>query len=164
MSEPNLAAQLSSLLENQHRFSSELKDLLQQEQQFLLENQTEPMAALIEQKEKLARQMAIAQNQLNQLAEQYNRAEPEHRLAKLIQAVDPTGHLSQQWESLLELAKACKALNETNGATINLKKRYAESGLAILRGQTEPRASNTYSKRGIESGKNNSSGRILNKA
>ncbi|MBT3308750.1 MAG: hypothetical protein HN382_04480 [Gammaproteobacteria bacterium] len=162
MSETNLAAQLSALILNQQHLTTGLKSLLEQEQQLLLENDSVQMMSVIQQKEDLAQQMATTQNQLNTLAQQYNQAEPEQRLVKLIQAVDPTGQLLQQWETLLDGAKACKQLNETNGATINLKKRYADNGLAILRGQTGNRNSTTYSKKGVETRKQGS--HILHKA
>lgn len=149
MSETNLATQLSELILSQQQLASKLKSLLEQEQLLLTTEETQQMLAVVEQKEIIAKQMTSTQNQLNTLALQYNRADPDQRLVKLIQAVDESGELFQQWESLLEIAQSCKQLNEANGSTINLKQRYTENGLAILRGQSSNHNSTTYSKKGV---------------
>ncbi len=163
MSEPNLAAQLSTLIRKQQENATTLKSLLEEEQYCLTEDKSEQLMGVIQKKEQLAQQMATTQNQLITLAQQHSSADAEQGLVQLIQANDPTGELSQLWEALLETTRSCKQLNETNGSTINLKKRYADSGLAILRGQIgSSNSAATYSKKGVTSNKQGS--HILHKA
>lgn len=161
MSEPNLATQLSVLIQKQQENANKLKGLLQQEQHYLLEDNTTQLIPVIEQKEALAQQMATTQNQLSTFAQQNSNA-TEQGLVQFIKQNDPSGQLVQHWEALLESTRDCKQLNESNGSTINLKKRYTDNGLAILRGQIGGNQSTTYSKKGVTSTSQGS--RIINKA
>ncbi len=161
MSEPNLASHLSELIQRQQENANQLKNLLQQEQSYLLEDDSTKLLSVIEQKEALAQQMTVTQNQLSSFAKQHSTS-PEQGLVQLIEQSDPTGGLMQQWKVLLEITRSCKQLNEVNGSTINLKKRYSDNGLAILRGQIGGNQSTTYSKKGITS--NAQGSHIINKA
>ncbi len=162
MNNPHLADQLFALLQRQQIHANTLKQLLEQEQAQLLADQPDQLLLTIEQKESLAEQMATLQNQLSHLAQQHSGENREPSLVRLLQQCDPEGGLEQAWQALLETTRSCKQLNESNGSTINLKKRYADNGLAILRGQVGGNSANTYSKKGISA--NRQSGRILNKA
>ncbi len=162
MSDMTLESQISSLITQQQINANQLKTLLEQEQQALQEGASDAMMTLIAEKEKLAQQMGATQNQLVTLARSHNYTDPESGIVDFIKASDASGKLYPDWELLLELADACRRLNEANGATINLKKRYTDKGLAILRGQIGNSQTTTYSKKGVESRAR--SNRILNKA
>ncbi len=162
MSNPELAAQLSALLEHQQSSSTALKGLLEQERELLLNGDPESMMSLLQSKEALAKKMAAAQNQLLTLAAQHNHPQTDLGLMDCIKDCDTDGSLQQQWDGLLAIAEECKRLNEINGATINLKKRHTENSLAILRGQITNHGASVYSKKGVES--SNQGSRFIHKA
>ncbi|HIJ23247.1 MAG: hypothetical protein HON68_01175 [Gammaproteobacteria bacterium] len=155
-------AQLSTLLQQQHQLANKLEELLQQEQQLLSDDNPDAMLPIIEQKEQLAKHMSTAQKQILDSVKQRVAIQSDDQLAAALQKIDPTGTLLQRWELLLETAEKCRLLNETIGATINLKKKYTENGLAILRGQIGGNRASVYSKKGVES--YSQSSRIIDKA
>ena len=56
--------------------------------------------------------------------------------------------ITGRWEHLLDIARECNDLNMRNGAIVQLRKRQAEAGLAVLRGESP--TSETYSRQGAE--------------
>ena len=162
MGETTLVAELTTLIQQQQQLASQLEKLLQQEQQYLLEDNPDAMRPLIEQKEQLAKQMAALQNQILTRTKADYPISRDDELGQYIQQADASGQLFQQWESLLKIAENCRRINEINGATLNLKKRYTENGLAILRGQIGGSRASVYSKKGVQSSSQTS--RILSKA
>lgn len=162
MSNPELAAQLSTLLQQQQESSAELRTLLEQERDLLLNGSPEAMMTLLQSKEELAKKMAAVQGQLISIAAQHNHPQTDLGLIDCILDCDSDGSLQQQWNALLSTAEECKKLNEINGATINLKKRHTENSLAILRGQITNHAASVYSKKGVES--SNQGSRFIHKA
>lgn len=162
MGETALLAELTTLIQQQQQLASQLETLLKQEQQLLTGSDPDAMAPLIQNKEQLAKQMATTQSQLLEQIKQHFPINSDDELGGTIQKIDHTGKLFQEWESLLTIAESCRRINEINGATLNLKRRYTENGLAILRGQIGGNRASVYSKKGVESASQTS--RIISKA
>jgi flagellar biosynthesis/type III secretory pathway chaperone len=70
-------------------------------------------------------------------------------LAQLYAWADPTQGLRQGWNTNLELARRCKALNDRNGAIVIAKLGRVQQLLGKLRGTTPPPV---YSARGSRYG------------
>ncbi len=163
MGDMTLESQIAALIVRQQLNAEQLLALLEQERQALLEATPERLMELIAAKEEQARVMTETQNQLLTLARSHDYSGPQRGLNQFIQDSDASGRLVPEWEALLQSAEQCRKLNESNGATVNLKKRFTESGLAILHGQIDPQpGATTYSKKGITSGQSGS--RVLHKA
>jgi len=64
------------------------------------------------------------------------RSEARHRQVPDAAAVPDDPELRQRWESLRDLAEACKARNERNGLMISVQRRNLEQTLAVLRNET----------------------------
>lgn len=162
MSGNGLATKLSALIRQQSDCASELLGLLERERTLLTEGSPEEIATLVDEKERIGSAMASIQENLLSTAAQHSHPHTDSGLVDCINRNDRDGELKQQWASLLRIAENCKNLNEINGATINLKRRYTENSLAILHGQTTTGRGSVYSKRGATSSESSST--IINKA
>ncbi len=162
MHDMTLESQIAGLITQQLINAKELLTLLEQEQQALVDGESEALMTILSEKEKQARQMAAVQNQLTTLAQSHNYTDPENGLVDFIKNSDTSGNLFPEWSALLNIAESCRRLNEANGATVNLKKRFNDNALAILRGQIGGGNATTYSKAGVSSGAKGS--HILHKA
>ncbi|MBT3346952.1 MAG: flagellar protein FlgN [Thiotrichales bacterium] len=145
-----MVEQLLPLLKQQQSNATTLLSILEKEKEILLNGEPELIAKLLEEKEAASRRMGAAHDQLLSIAEHLNQPRTDIGLVECIKGADKDGSLQREWDSLIETTATCQKINQANGATINLKKRYAENGLAILRGQIGTSKASLYSKKGVE--------------
>ncbi len=109
----------------------QLHAVLEQEQDILLEHKLESLQLLAEHKNTLVEQIDAL------LAQLPNSSEAKEALVdKLIGALNLTKHRGGElWQETKDLMADCRALNETNGATISLLQEHNGQALALLFGQ-----------------------------
>ncbi len=130
------------LFANGLKLTQNLFELLKAEYQ-QLKQKTDPasIASLAERKKDIVTQLEQFSKQLGQvLATEkllVNQEGVLGYLAKAKAAGINVAELSDSWLNITTLSKACQALNEQNGASIDLLSRHTQRSLHILRGKTQ---------------------------
>lgn len=119
----------------------ELKTALADERAALERRDTDAMAGAAEAKERLTAELAG-------LEESRRRIAGGGGDATMRALADGCGDadLAAHWDRYRDVARDCDALNRTNGAIIQLRRRQIVDGLTLLRG--EPPAAGTYTQTG----------------
>lgn len=103
------------------------------------------------QKKQLAHALEGLHTQLNQLLTTETLPHNQDGVLLYFQraatAALPTTETSARWRQIQQLCLECKALNEQNGASIDLLSLHAKRSLDILKGNTQP--ANTYGRDGV---------------
>jgi flagella synthesis protein FlgN len=131
--------------------TAQLRQQLAQEAELL---KTGPQAELIDasaaQKKRLANQLEGLNSQLGRLLAAEQVTTNQEGVALYLQRAEaaglPTAQTLANWRQFRRLCAECQALNEQNGASIELLSLHAKRSLDILKGKTH--ATNTYGRNG----------------
>jgi len=141
-----------TVLDNGLKHAQHLWQLLQHEADLLLEAQrADQLKALAEQKQRCVESLTQVSKQIAQILASEQLPHDAQGIADYFDRAAscglPARQGTQKWQTLAELSKNCRDLNEKNGVRIEMLTRYAQRRLQLLKGRTE--TSITYGRDGI---------------
>ncbi|MCF7970336.1 MAG: flagellar protein FlgN [Methylococcaceae bacterium] len=130
--------------------TQQLYQLLNEESVLLkTKAQTQTLDVIVQKKNALVSQLNTFTSQVEQLLASEKLSKQDGMIQYFAIAkqanIDTTESLSN-WQKLTELSKACRTLNDKNGASIHLLNQHTQRILSILKGK--PQTINTYSRNG----------------
>ncbi|KRT56304.1 flagellar protein FlgN [endosymbiont of Ridgeia piscesae] len=132
---PKLRERFSRILQRESEATEQLLVLLKQEYALLKSTApAEQLEALNQQKEQQIINVAQAVEAHNRLLRELGLNNNGEETRKLIEQLDGSGLLQQQWQTFLKQVDASQKQNGINGGLLTLSQRQAAQGLDILRG------------------------------
>src|SRR3990167_8903191 len=124
-------------LNEEQQEANRLLQVLKQEQALLIGADIDQLAALTEQKAKIvARMTELASGRHRALGAAGFDAAESGMKAWLARAPAPSA-IAKSWNELLELARAAKEMNRTNGVLINRQMTRNQDALSVLQGNRQ---------------------------
>jgi flagella synthesis protein FlgN len=124
-------------LNEEHKATRYLIQLLKQEQAQLIEADIEGLIALTEEKSKVVAQITELTKLRYQALAAAGFAPREAGMKAWLKDSAATATANKSWTELLELARAAKELNRTNGLLINKHMLRNQTALNVLRGNAQ---------------------------
>jgi flagellar biosynthesis protein FlgN len=137
-------------------------DLIRQLQQLLLDeaallrkgDQIEPLNAIVEKKQPLINQINQFSRQMAQVLTTETLPNNQNGMLQYLEKAKATGLATEimfrNWATIVQITETCRILNEQNGGSIDILRRYIQRSLHILKGNTQ--IPNTYDKDGSTKG------------
>lgn len=142
---------LSNALQQEHQLITGLLDILKEEQDLLVNADTDSLAALTPRKSDLIQQLAASASQRHQqLAAAGFPAEEAGMGAYLASIQDEQA--TRLWEELLEHTRAAKELNRVNGMLIGRQMAHNQTVIAAMKLAASDTDATTYGPSGQTSG------------
>lgn len=121
---------VQAALQDEHDAMRDFVALLEREQSALIENQSDAVLALAEQKSERALHLHELIEARNTLFKQRYKGLPPAAIQQELQSKDP--HSWNLWLQLRDYAERAQHLNQTSGELIQLKMRHNQQALAVL--------------------------------
>lgn len=147
-----------SLTEEQQA-ASRLLQVLKQEQALLIEANIDQLAALTEQKSKLVARMTELAGARHRALGSAGFDARESGMQAWLANTPASAAIAKSWNELLELARAAKELNRTNGVLINRQMTRNQETLSVLQGNRQ--GGNFYGPNGQSTTKTTTRGLVV---
>lgn len=137
--------QLGQLLAEEAQLLVELEAVLRQETQIVSGDDTEAIQRISSNRHRCVDRLSRIGVERSDAGRMLSFGTDRAGLEMLFDWADPTTALRTKWSANLDIARRCKALNDTNGAIVTAKLDRVQQLLGKLRGTTAPP---TYGPRG----------------
>lgn len=146
-------------LNEENQAASRLLQVLKQEQALLIEADIDQLAAVTEQKSKLVTHMAELASKRHKALGAAGFEPRESGMQPWLASSATPSASTKSWNDLLELARAAKELNRTNGVLINRQMARNQDALGALQGNRQ--GGNLYGPNGQSTTKTTTRGLVV---
>ncbi|MEQ1637297.1 MAG: flagellar protein FlgN [Methylococcales bacterium] len=129
----------------------QLQQLLLDEADLLKKNdQIAPLNLIVEKKQPLINEINQFSRQMAQVLTTETLPNDQNGMLQYLEKAKATGLAAEamrnNWSEIIKITKTCKRLNEQNGGSIDILRRYTHRSLLVIKGHTQ--SPNTYRKDG----------------
>ena len=142
---------LSNALQQEHQLITSLLDILKEEQDLLVNADTDSLAALTPRKSDLIQQLAASASQRHQQLAAAGFPAEEAGMGAYLAAIQDE-QATRLWEELLEHTRAAKELNRVNGMLIGRQMAHNQTVIAAMKLAASDTDATTYGPSGQTSG------------
>lgn len=141
--------ELLQILDNSLSIATSLEDLLHDERSALESQNSSELMGIITNKEQYVRGLATLESERQALCKTCGFESNASGMQDVLNWCDGSSVVTPVWNSLLQTAKQCEALNNCNGAIGRIRYEHVMSALAVLNGSSSNPA--IYGPKGKES-------------